>query len=137
MRPRKSEVFVDFVRQQPEIVLAAQGGDRLDFSTAEDGAGRVVRTVDPDDSGLWRDRAGKSVEIGAKATFRPQRKGDHACAGRTDDTLISRVDRLADNDLVAGAREALHRAIEAALRAGHDGDIVGGAGLATAPRDPR
>jgi hypothetical protein len=31
MRPGKGEVFVDFVGEQPQIVLAAQPGDPLDL----------------------------------------------------------------------------------------------------------
>ena len=72
-----------------------------------------------------------------EAAFGAQRKGNHPRAAGADDALVSGIDRLAHADLVTRPGEALHRGIEAALGAGHDRDVVGGAGLAAAPRHAR
>jgi hypothetical protein len=118
-------------------VLAAQCRDPLHLGAAKDCTGRVVRAIDPDDARPRRDRTSKRVEVGMKTGLGPQGKRHHLRAARADDGLVGRVDRLADNDLVAWAGEALHRAIDTTLRPGHDRDIIGRAGLAAAPRDAR
>ena len=137
MRAGKGEILVDLVRQQPEIVRAAQRGNRLDLRAGKDRARRIVRAVDPQHPGLRRDRAGKRVEIGMEAAFRAQGKRDHSRAAGADDTLVSGINRLADDDLVTRPGEALHRTVEAALGARHDRDVVGCARLPAAPRHPR
>ena len=59
-----------------------------------------------------------------KTSIGPQGKRHQLRAARADDGLVGRVDRLADNDLVTWAGEALHRAIDTTLRPGHDRDII-------------
>src|SRR5262245_32121121 len=116
-------------------MLKAQCRDPLHLGGSKDRTGRVMRAVDPDDARPRRDRTSKRVEVGMKTGLGPQGKRHHLRAARADDGFVGRVDRLADDDLVTWAGEALYRAIDTTLRPGHDRDIVRRARLAAAACD--
>src|SRR4029079_19020317 len=56
LRAVEKNVLVRFVRQEPELALAAYAGDGLDVLARQDAAGRVVRRVDVNGAGLGGDR---------------------------------------------------------------------------------
>src|SRR6516164_7167997 len=136
MRPGEGEVFIDLVRQEPQIVLPAQRGNAGDLVGGEYGTGRIMRAVDPDDARSWRHRAGETVEVGVKTFLGAQRHIHHARTARPDDTGIGTIDRLRQDHLIAGSGEAVDRAKKPALGSGCQDDIVGAARLAGASMHP-
>ena len=137
MRPGKGEIFINLVGRA--ATNRAHGRARRSprspraVNTAPVGLCGLLIQIDP---GPRRDRRGEGVEVGTKAGS-GRADGDHVRAAGADHDLIGGVDRLGHDGLVARPGEALQRAVEAALGPGHDDDVVGGAGLAGAPRDPR
>ena len=137
MRPSEGEVLIDLVGEQPQIALPAQLGDAGDLLGGEHGPGRIVRAVDPNEAGARRHRAGEAVEVRMKTPLGPERHIHHMGAARPNYPLIGSIDRLGQNHLVAGSRETVQRAEEAALGPRCQDDVLGAARAAGAPLEPR
>src|SRR6516162_3541673 len=101
MRPSESEIFIDLVRDEPQIVLPAQPGDAGNLVLSEHRPGRIVRAVDPDYPRPRRYREREAVEVGVEVPLGAQRDIDHARTARSDDPGIGTVDRLRQDHLVA------------------------------------
>jgi hypothetical protein len=52
----EDQVLVDLVGHHDQVVLTRNGGDILELGTREDGAGRVVRTVEQEQPRARTDR---------------------------------------------------------------------------------
>src|SRR5262249_30519142 len=136
MRPGKSEVLIDFVGDEPQIVLPAELGDAGNFVGSEYGAGRIVRAVDPNDARARRDGAGDAVEVGVKTIIDTQWHIDHERPACPDNPGIRTVNRLEPDRVVARSSEAVQCTKEPTLGSGSQHDIVGTAGPAGALLHP-
>ncbi len=126
MRPGEGEILIDLVGEQPEIVAPGERCDGLDLRAGEDGAGRVVRAVEPQHARPRRHPPRQRREIGMEAGLGQQRHGHQRRAGGAGHGLISGIGRLEGDDLVAGPGDAVQCSIESGLGSRHDRHILGG-----------
>src|SRR2546423_5275790 len=94
-----ADVLVDLIRDRDDVVVLAEPGDRLELWPREHPAGRIVRCVDDDRSGAWRERLGELIGIELEGG-RPEWNEDRRRTANRGVGPVILVERLEDDDLV-------------------------------------
>ena len=97
------ELGVRLVRGEHEAVLARERREPLEERERGDGAGRVVRRVQPDERRASPDLVGHGVERWEEPVLLEQRKRDDTRAGERGAATGHRIAGLRDDDRVASA----------------------------------
>ena len=123
--------------QEPEVALAADGGDRLELVRARDPAGREGRVVHEDDARPLVHRGAQCVEVETPLPVLHVEGDERRDGARQPDAVDHpRVRRVREDDLVARVRQAEQGVEHRVALAARDHDLAG-AGRSAAPRDAR
>ena len=118
------QLGVDLVGDDDQVALAGEGGDVLQVRPAHDGAGRVVREVEHQHLGAWRDLGFQHGAREAKAVL-GARLDRHRHAVREEDRrAIGDVARLVVKHLVARVEQRPQRQVQRLADADRDEHLV-------------
>ena len=117
------DVLVDLIRDAKAIELLAEGGNLVQFRPCEDLAAGVVRSVHDDRAGALSESSAKlrGVEREFEAVERDEDEGG-AAHRRVRHVVF--VERLEDDDLIAGLNDGEHGGHHRLGRAAGDGDLA-------------
>ncbi len=121
------EVLVDFVGDDEEIVLDGEIGDDFKLGAGEDFAAGIGWGVDDDAAGTRGDGGAEVVEVDGPCRS-SHRHGDGVDAQGAERVEVVSVERLEEDDLVAGIEEGHRGGIEGSGGTGGDEDFGIGVG---------
>ena len=119
------DVFVDFVGDAIGVPAQTEIANEFEFAKRENFPGRIVGRVDDDGLGAWAKRSGELVAVKRpirRLEFYKARQG----AGKIRIRPVILIERLEDDDFVAGIDDRHHAGHHGFRRAAADGDFAFG-----------
>ena len=124
MAALEHQLRVDLVGDDPQVVLAGQGGHPLQLLDRGNGPGRVVRGVEDHGPGRRADRAGQQLGVDAEAGVGVESQPGQGGPASPEGGVVGEVHRVEGDDLVALLQEAQRGREQGVLGTGEGHDVL-------------